>query len=203
MEPLQDDVGERPFAELAAGVCPPYVDILLALSAEFGAVDGDAIRDRLDDHSRALFGIRDLSPLARADRLAVVMDRELRLSADSGAAADGLLLDRVLARRRGHPALLAAIGAELALRAGVPAGVYASPRRWFVGLGLGEELVVLDARLGDEGAEPPDELRAACAHELAFCVLCGLATAYTQGGRDGDARHAGRLRLALPVQPRD
>jgi hypothetical protein len=50
--------------------------------------------------------------------------------------------------------------------------------------------------------EPPGEVRAACAHELAFCVLCGLSSAYTQLGRDDDARHAGRLRLALPVQPR-
>jgi hypothetical protein len=71
--------------------------------------------------------------------------------------------------------MLAAIGAELCLRAGVPAGVYASPRRWFVGVGEGDDLVVLDACLG---------------------------AVYLQDGRDSDARHAGRLRLALPVQPR-
>ena len=199
---MQDDESERPFAALAAGACPAYADLLLALSAEFGAVDGDAVRDRLDDDSRALFGFGELPPLARADRLAAVMDRRLGLAADADAGAAGLMFDEVVLRRRGHPAMLAAIGAELALRAGVPAGVYASPRRWFVGVGLGEELVVLDARLGGGSAEPPDEVRAACAHELAFCVLCGLGTAYTQQGHDGAARHAGRLRLALPVLPR-
>jgi hypothetical protein len=193
---------ERPFAELAAGVCPAYVDLMLALCAEFGAVDGAGVRERLDDDSRTLFGFAALPPLARADCLAEVMDLRLGLSADTGTQAGGLLLDRVLARRRGHPALLAAIGAELALRAGVPAGVYASPRRWFIGLGTGEDLVVLDARLSEGSMEAPAELRAACAHELAFCVLCGLDTVFTMQGREGDARHAGRLRQALPVAPR-
>jgi hypothetical protein len=63
-------------------------------------------------------------------------------------------------------------------------------------------LLALDARLCEGSTEAPGELRAACAHELAFCVLCGLSSAYTQLGRDDDARDAGRLRLALPVQPR-
>jgi hypothetical protein len=62
--------------------------------------------------------------------------------------------------------------------------------------------VVLDACLGAGSTDAPDEVRAACAHELAFCVLCGLGAVYLQEGRDSDARHAGRLRLALPVQPR-
>jgi transglutaminase superfamily protein len=199
---MPKDAGGRAFADLAAGACPSYLELMLALSSEFGAVDGEAVRDRLDDDSRALFGFGDLEPLERADRLAEVMDLELGLAADTGSGARGLLLDRVVQHRRGHPAMIAAIGAELALRAGVPAGVYASPRRWFIGVGHGEDLVVLDARLGEGSSEPPGEVRAACAHELAFCVLCGLGTAYTQAGRDGDARHAGRLRLALPIQPR-
>jgi hypothetical protein len=196
-----DDVSERPFTEFAAGACPAYVDLLLSLSAEFGAVDGDAARERLDDDSRALFGLAALDSLERADRLAEAMDRDLGLAALSDDPARGLMLDHVLEDRHGHPALIAAIGAELALRAGVPAGVYASPRRWFIGLGLGDEFVVLDARLAAGSADAPREVRPACAHELAFCVLCGLGTAYTQQGRDDDARHAGRLRLALPVQP--
>jgi hypothetical protein len=193
---------QRPFHELAAGICPAYVDLLLALCAEFGAVDADGVRERLDDDSRALFGLSELSPLARADRLAAVMDRELGLAADTAPGPDGLLFDRVVRRRTGHPAMLAAIGVELALRAGVPAGVYASPSRWFIGVGSGDDLVVLDALLGEGCADPPHEIRAACAHELAFCVLCGLGTVYTREGRDGEARHAGRLRHALPVQPR-
>ena len=102
---------------------------------EFGAVDGDAVRERLDDDSRALFGLGELSPLARADRLAAVMDRELGLAAEDTAGPVGLHFDEVVGRRCGHPAMLAAIGAELALRAGVAAGVYASPRRWFIGVG--------------------------------------------------------------------
>jgi hypothetical protein len=199
---MEQTPGERPFSELASGACPAYVDLLLALCAELGPVDGEGVRERLDDDSRALFGLAALEPLARADRLAEVMDLELGLGAATDRGPRGLLVDRVLDDRRGHPALLAAIGTELALRAGVPAGVYASPRRWFVGIGLGDDLVVLDARLREGTVEPPTELRAACAHELAFCVLCGLGTAYAQQGRDDDARRAGRLRDALPVMPR-
>ncbi len=199
---MPNDVSERRFAELAAGECPAYVDILLALGAEFGDVDGDAVREQLDDDSRALFGLGDLSRTARADRVAAAMGRELGLAAAGDVGADGLHFHEVVHRRSGHPAMLAAIGAELIVRAGLPAGVYASPRRWFIGVGAGDDLVVLDARLGSGSPAPPSEVRAACAHELAFCVLCGLGSAYTQLGRDGDARHAGRLRLALPVQQR-
>jgi hypothetical protein len=197
-----DDQTDRPFEQLAAGACPSYLELMLALGTEFSPVDAAAVRDRVDDDSRALFGVAALPPLQRADRLAEVLARELGFSTDAGGGATGLLLHEVVARRRGHPALVAAIGAELALRAGVPAGVYASPRRWFTGIGAGEELVVLDPSLADGSADAPDELRAACAHELAFCVLCGLGAAYTQQGDDAAARHAGRLRHALPVQPR-
>ena len=193
---------ERAFHELAADACPAYADLLLALCAEFRAVDGDAVRERLDDDGRALFGLGGLSPLARADRLAMVMDRELGLAPDCAPGPDGLLFDAVVLRRRGHPAMLAALGAELAWRAGVACGVYASPSRWFVGLGSGDDLVVLDAQLGGEGIEPPSELRPACAHELAFCVLCGLGTIYAREGRHDEGRHARRLRQALPIQPR-
>jgi hypothetical protein len=203
MERTPDGRSGRPFAELAAGVCPAYVDLLLALSAEFGAVDSVAVRERLDDDSRALFGVASLPVLAQADRLASVMDIDLGFELDAAGTAGGLLFDRVVLRRRGHSALLAAVGCELAVRAGVPAGVYASPSRWFVGLGGGEDLVVLDTRFGGGGAEPPPRVRPACAHELAFCVLCGLATVYEELGREGEARHAGRLRLALPVQAAD
>jgi hypothetical protein len=193
---------ERRFHELAAGACPAYVDLLLALCAEFGAEQGDAVRERLDDDSRGLFGVEGLSPLAQANRLAAVMDGELGLVADPAPHTDGLLFDRVVLRRSGHPAMIAAMGAELARRAGVPGGVYASPSRWFIGVGGGDELVVVDAQLSEGAGEPPNELRAACAHELAFCVLCGLRTVYACEGRDDEARHAARLRHALPIQPR-
>ena len=190
------------FHELAAGACPAYDDLLLALCAELGPEHADAVTERLDDDSRALFGFGRLSPLARADRLAAVLDRELGFVADPAPAADGLLFDRVVLHRSGHPAMIAAIGAELARRAGVPGAVYASPSRWFIGLGDGDELVVVDARLGERAGDAPNELRAACAHELAFCVLCGLRTVYARAGRDDEARHATRLRHALPIQPR-
>jgi hypothetical protein len=201
MQRTPDGMGRSSFAELASGPCPGYAELLLALGAEFGDVDADGTLERLDDASRELFGIGRLAPFAQAERVAAVMGGELGVGCDADPGPDGLHLDRVVQRRRGHAALLAAVGSELAQRAGAHACVYASQRCWYVGLGVGERLVVLDARFGSGCAgEPPGQVRPACAHELAFCVLCGLSAVYAQRGRDADARLAGVMRLALPVQ---
>jgi hypothetical protein len=106
-------------------------------------------------------------------------------------------LDRVLQQRRGHPLIVAALGAELLRRAGVPAAVCSSPTRWFVGLDGDGRTALLDARLS---AHPcPDRVRRHCAHEVAFCVLTGLAERFARARRHSPARLALALRLALPV----
>ena len=59
--------------------------------------------------------------------------------------------------------------------------------------------MLLDARL-DGGAEPcPTRVRPHCGHEVAFCVLTGLAERFARLDRRGPARRALALRLALPV----
>jgi hypothetical protein len=45
----------------------------------------------------------------------------------------------------------------------------------------------------------PSRVRGHCSHELAFCVLSGLARSYLASCRRQEARHACRLRLALPI----
>ena len=157
MERMPDDVGERTLRTSS----PPASALRTSISCsrwapEFGAVDGDAVRERLDDDSRALFGFGELSPLARADRLAAVMDRELGLAADRTPGRPGLLFDQVVAAA--HAAIpRCSPRSAPSSRCARASRRACTPRRsrWFVGVGLGEELVVLDARLGEGSAEPP------------------------------------------------
>jgi transglutaminase superfamily protein len=188
-----------PFTDLADGPCAASDELLLSLAAEFWPVDADEARERLDDQARALFGVADLEPADRAHRLGTVLERELMITPQQGDDPDLLRLDRVLHQRRGHPLMVAALGVELLRRAGVPAAVCSSPTRWFVGIGGGGHTVLLDARLSGHDDPCPDRVRRHCAHEIAFCVLTGLAERFARAGRRSPARLALALRLALPV----
>jgi hypothetical protein len=190
-----------PFTELADRPCQDPADLLLALAAEFWPVDAGAALARLDDDARRLFGAARLEPADCAGELGLVLERDLTIRAEAGPDPDLLRLDRVLVTRRGHPLLVAALGAELLRRAGVPAAVCSSPTRWFVGVGGGRagRTVLLDARLSAHAEGCPDRVRRHCAHEVAFCALTGLAERFARGGRRSRARLALALRIALPV----
>lgn len=189
------------FAELAASPCPPAADLLISLAAEFETVNAAAVQAELDDAARTLFGIARLPAIEQAQRLAVALAGGLALEPVADDPG-GLLIHRVLATRRGHPAMVASIGAELAVRAGTAARVYSSLTRWFIGIGGGEQGVLLiDARLGDASGRVPGQVRGYCSHELAFCVLTGLSQRYHAQRMRIRAQRAERLRRALPVEP--
>jgi Transglutaminase-like superfamily len=193
---------EWSFSAVASAGCPPLARMLTAIAAEFGPVDAGGIYDWLDDGARRLFGLMERDGYEQVQRLAEVLDGELGLRAvDEGVPAE-LLLDRVLERRRGHPGVLSVIGCELALRAGVPGGVYSSPSRWFIGVRTGDTLTLLDAHRGFDWPDAPVRVRAHCAHEVAFCVLSGLRRRFAREGAAAEARRAGRLSLALPIDER-
>jgi Transglutaminase-like superfamily len=190
------------FSSVASAGCPPFARMLTAIAAEFGAVDAGAIDNWLDDGARRLFGLAQLDGYGQAQRLAEVIDGELGLGAvDDGDPAE-LLLDRILRSRRGHPGVLSVVGYVLARRAGALGGVYSSPTRWYVGLRVGDTLVLLDADRGFDWPGAPVRVRAHCAHEVAFCLLTGLTRRFARHGAAAEARHAGRLRLALPIDGR-
>jgi hypothetical protein len=191
------DAAIPPFTELADGLCAATDELLLSLAAEFWPIDAGAARSRLDEASRPLFGAAALAPADRAHRLGTVLEQDLRITSEQGPDPQLLRLDGVLLRRRGHPLLVAALGVELLRRAGIAASVCSSPTRWFVGLTGADRTVLLDARLGDDPC--PDHVRRHCAHEVAFCVLTGLAERFARAGRRSPARLALALRLALPV----
>jgi hypothetical protein len=189
-----------PFTELADGPCSGADELLLSLAAEFWPIDAAATRARLDDESRRLFSAAALAATDRAHRLGTVLEEELGITPAQDSDPELLRLDAVLERRRAHPLLIAALGAELLRRAGAAASVCSSPTRWFVGM-EGDEgrTVLLDARLSAHADPCPDRVRRHCAHEVAFCALTGLAERFARAGRRSPARLALALRLSLPV----
>lgn len=186
------------YARLASGPCPNVADLLLSVAGALGHVDGPATLELLDDHARALFGLPALEPRAAADRLVAVLVDELGFGVDRAGDADAWLLDRVVARRRGHPALLAVVAYELARRAGAPTAVLTGSDGWYVCMGDADAAVFVT--FGGAARVPtPDTLRRHCAHELAFVVLTGLERAFERATDLAGARRAAGLRTLLPV----
>jgi hypothetical protein len=188
-----------PFTELADGPCTSSDELLLSLAAEFWPVDAPAARARLDEESRRLFGAAALAPEDCAHLVGSVLERELRIAPKHGSDPELMRLDVVPERRRAHPLLIATLGVELLRRAGVQAAVCSSPTRWFVGIARPAGAVLLDARLSEHDDPCPRHVRRHCAHEVAFCVLTGLAERFARAGLRSPARLALALRLALPV----
>jgi hypothetical protein len=185
---------EGTFAALARQRCPAVGDVLLVMTGAFQEVDLDAMDARLDELARPLF---DVPAEARAGRLAEQLSR---FSLDERSVC-GLWLDDVVRSGRGHPMLVAAVGAELGRRAGLDAGVFSTPSVWYAGVVEGERLWLID--LGEPTADSasPRTLRRHCGHELAFAALSGLAARFTGPDAERLRRRAAHLRDLLALQP--
>jgi regulator of sirC expression with transglutaminase-like and TPR domain len=175
--------------------------MLLAVAAEFRAVDYVKSLDELDDLALPLFGIADEPVRERMLMIAGELGGDGGFRPGPARPLDGLWLDRVLAERTGHPALIAAIYVEVGRRAGVELSLVSSDKGWFVAQRAGEGVVVIDPAGG--GLAPvPDQttrFRRHCAHEIAYAVLSGLAARYRASGDERAGRRAAGLRLLLPV----
>jgi hypothetical protein len=191
----------RAFADLARSPYATSVDLLAALAGEFAPVDAGAVHSQLDNDARALFGLATLdpSPATRAQRVRDVMHDTLGYRSDARDDPRGVLLPSVLQRRRGHPLAIAAVAAALVERAGDHAIVCSSPRHWLVAIGDPGEMSVLDATFAPPPPSAPPQLRAHCAHQLAYGSLTALATCFATMRRHDEAQRASRLRLTLPL----
>jgi hypothetical protein len=185
---------EGTFAALAQQRCPAVGDVLLVMTGAFQEVDLDAMDARLDELARPLF---DVPAEARAGRLAEQLGR---FALDEHSVG-GLWLDEVVRSERGHPMLVAAVGAELGRRAGLDAGVFSTPTVWYAGVVDGERLWLID--LGEPTADSasPRTLRRHCGHELAFAALSGLAARFDGPDADRLRRRAAHLRDLLSLRP--
>jgi hypothetical protein len=183
---------------VCAPACPPPGEMMLALAAEFRAVDAAAVSFELDEHARGLFaaaGERDGSTASH--RLAELLTDGLGLHTD-GSSVDGLWLDAVLARRAGHPLALAVLAAEIGRRAGLAVGVCSTPTGWYAGIGEPARLWLIDPAL-DPGPTPTGPVRRHCGHEVAFAALTGVYARLIRDGDGAGACRAAHLRGRLPV----
>jgi hypothetical protein len=185
---------EQAFTAISHEACPSLAETLLAVVAAWRPVDHVGLDGQLDQMARALFAAPP-DGRARARALAGLLTRELRPDARS---VDALWLDEVLATRRGHPVLIAALAAELGRRAGWATSVCSTPMAWYAGLVDGEVLWLIEPTGAPGGV--PAVVRRHCAHELAYVVLTGLAERFERP-RDRERARTLRDRLALFEAP--
>ena len=108
---------------------------------------------------------------------------------------DGLWLDEVLATRRGHAVMIAAVAAELGRRAGWEVSVCSTPTAWYAGLLDDSVLWLIDPTGAADGV--PTMVRRHCAHELAYVVLTGLAERFDEPARSRPGAGAARPARAV------
>lgn len=147
-------------------------DALIAPAERFAGCDRAGVLDRLDEAARALFGAASLPPRERADRLADALVRDLALQPVTHDHR-ALLVDRALAGRRAHPLVIAAVGHEIARRAGFAARICRAGTDWWIAIPGDDVLTAIGC--SDRARRPCGTLRALCPHQLANALLMQLA----------------------------
>ncbi len=192
-------VSTEGFERLATAGNPPRGELLSVLGA---TVDGRPIPGTvdfaLDDLSRRLFDASAAPAHEAAARLGALLSEDPCFAVDHRDPRT-LMLDQVLARRVGHPLMLAVAMAEAGRRAGMRTGVFSSPHAWYAGVSDADGLWIVETR-DDRDLPHPEQLRRHCAHELAWAALLGLERSHGSLGDKRRANRARRLREMLPTQ---
>ena len=147
-------------------------EVLAGIAAVLGGPDAAVVLDALDDHARGLFGAEGVGLLEQAAAVERLLDGLVGGRRDPGDPQQ-LLLHGALRQRTGHPLLVAALGHELARRAGLATAVCRAGDDWWTGV-FGPEGCVL---VGSAAGVVPRSLagvRVACAHEVAITALARL-----------------------------
>ena len=189
----------EPFAVQAASRCPGLADLVLAVGAEFREVDRAGALHALERLAATLAGAGAARPVHQCEALSALLADAFELGEDG---PESLMLDHVLERGAGHPALLAVVWSEVAQRAGVPVAPVGGPGLLLVAHLEADPPLVLDPARGGVRVDPgraPVRLRRRCSHEVAFTVLDELMDLYALDDDMRRATRAAELRLALPV----
>ncbi len=131
------------------GLCLATDDLAGALFSLGGATaqeraEGRALLREMGTRIAPALPLAD--PRAQAEELCRVLVGELGFRPDDGLNYDFIALHRVLARRKGHPAILTALYREVAAAAGLFAPIVSSSGRLFLRLGAPVPVLVDPAR---------------------------------------------------------
>ena len=153
----------------APGVC--HDEVLSCIADVFGDGGSDWLATWLDEQSRPLFGAGLLGLREQGSAVTELLLVTLGLRPDAGDHR-ALLADHAVEKRRAHPLLIAALGHELARRAGLHVHVCTAHRAWWTVLVAEEAFVLVGS-----GPEPPAgkvDLRLRCPHQVAWASLVHL-----------------------------
>ena len=189
------------FAELAADGHPGLGNLLLAAAEEFGPVDRVGARVKLDRMAARLYDWVEAQGIEEADAIAQLLS-EYRLRPSRRVSPGDALLDQVLARGEGHPALIASACVEAGRRAGLPLAPVGRDTHVLIGVRpgpSGEAAAIVDPA-GTIGA--PTGFSWRCEHEVAFVALSELSRLLCLTGDVAAAMRATELRGMLPISDR-
>lgn len=179
----------------------------LAVAAAFHEVDEASVLLELDRLADAVTqrGI-PAEPIAQAHLLATVLGEEAGFVGNSAEYdhPDNSMLDLVLERRTGLPILLSVVWVEVGRRAGIPVRGVGLPGHYVAAVFGGGDPVPVDPF---RGGAPIDglfgDLVPTPAPATVLRMLSNLVAAYERRGDLAPMLQAARLRLDLPLDPRD
>lgn len=185
--------------DLAALAGAPLEEIALAIAAEFKPVDAIRARARLDLLASTVDPQAIADPARRAEELIGALNGRAGFAVEGDEHAHSLMIDEVLARRGGHPLVLAIIYAAVAARAGFPLYPVGTERVVLLGDPEPAPPLVIDPA---PDSSPPPEMRWLCPHVVGLRLIDAIGVRYMNRGNLGAAIRAAELRLLLPLHPR-
>lgn len=194
-------MGTSSFAELASGGHPGLGNLLLAAAEEFGPVDRVGARVTLDRMAARLYDWVEEQGIGEPDAIAQLL-AEYRLRPSTRVSPADALLDRVLDRSEGHPALIASACVEAGRRAGLPLAPVGRDTEVLIGVrpgGSASGAAVIDPT---GVAKVPAGLSWRCEHEVTFVALSELSRLLCLTGDVAGAMRATELRGMLPISDR-
>lgn len=183
--------------DLADMTAAPLEEVAFAIAAEFRAVDAEGARANLDRLAERAAPVAALRPQARAQGLLDSLTGRDGFGAVTCGCPEGLMLDRVLDLRRGHPLSLCVVHVAVARRLGFELHVVARDRVAMVGDPSTRPPLVIDPVPG--GRAIPASLRWLCPHVVGSTMLTMLTERFAERGSIGEAIRAAELRRAFPL----